>query len=79
MLIAPDTDLDRSWFPSERSAVQYVDEVQANVRLGTLRRYYHPSWRVLLKFFVDAELPDIPVGYVMPGWVHGERLESSPL
>jgi hypothetical protein len=47
--------------------------------IGTLyvRCYYSPSWKITLEIL--AEYRDLEPGTVMPGWIVGQELESSPL
>lgn len=49
---------------------------------ATLRHVIAPGWKVPLAFWVDDRLglvPEIPCGYVMPGWLWNVSKESSPL
>lgn len=51
-------------------------------RSATLRSLVAPGWKVPLAFMVDDRLglnPDIPRGYVMPGWLWGVPKEQSHL
>lgn len=44
----------------------------------TARRWFHPSWRTTLTFWMcndEATQGGVPDGTVLPGRVHGERLE----
>jgi hypothetical protein len=95
MIIAPGTDMDRKWWPCGHTAVQFVEPMEPvnwivdlldplcdspPIRRATFQRYIHPSWRVVLSFFVDTRLgARLPIGYVMPGWVHGVELEQTHL
>lgn len=99
MMIAPDSpDVDRKWFPRDSYKICFMDrpgpvtwtveivdpttEMPA-IRWASLRRYFHPGWKIVLAFWVDDRLgltePKLPTGYVMPGWVHGRTLDSRPV
>lgn len=68
-------------FTFELATDSILDELPEPLR-ATLHTYHHPAWRILLRFFVDDRLgpvsPVIPLGYVLPGSVHGVKLESRP-
>lgn len=59
-----------------------VDPLMLNDNVVTYsrHRYTHPAWRVVLTFYVAGD-PDrvLKFGTIMPGWVHGMRLEADPL
>jgi hypothetical protein len=89
MVIAPGEAFDRRWvegrhyaFRFLRSAVDFTSFADdgdplypaPEIERATLRRYYSPSWRIRLTFYVHDRLgfpPTIPTGYVWPGWIEG--------
>src|SRR6187551_1857822 len=91
MVIAPGEWIDRQWFRRDSSAIKYLPrrEMPANIlddvalpepRTATFRRYTHPGWKVTLGFYVTHEAYlNLPAGYVMPGWIVGQELESCPI
>lgn len=89
MIIAPGNPIDRTWWLDRTYAVRFVDRPEPDLweprapfetRMATLRRYFCPSWKVVLPFYVDDRLCGvIPPGYVMPGWVMGQPPEMCSL
>jgi hypothetical protein len=90
MIIAPGEEIDRTWLVHPSSVILFVaDSIPAatfgdfevpEIQHATLRRYWHPAWKVLLSFYVDDRLStNIPAGYVMPGWIPGQQLEQCSL
>jgi len=92
MVIAPGEWIDRQWFRRDSSAINYLprrersfslveeNEPLERPRVATLRRYTHPGWKVTLGFYVTHEAYlNLPAGYVMPGWIVGQELESCPI
>jgi hypothetical protein len=92
MVIAPGELIDRAWYERmyavrfmqpvtfsvfDLDTPEPLCAMPTMTHTATLRRYMHPGWKVFLGFYVDDRIfPDLPVGYVMPGWVHGVQLES---
>ena len=69
---------------SRRPLIATIDKRFADEphKVGTYarRRYWHPSWRVTLPFWLESGLDsNVPEGSVMPGWAVGEQLEWLPL
>jgi hypothetical protein len=96
MVIAPGQEWDRRWIKNMEHAFRFMRPTTMNFSAlvepvagvvdapeqATLRPYYSPSWRVVLRFYVHDRLgypPEIPDGYVMPGWIKGLPLERSCL
>lgn len=89
MIIAPGNPIDRTWWRDRTHAVKFMDRPEPNwwepsapseTRMATLRRYFCPSWKIILPFYVDDRLSlIIPDGYVMPGQIVGQRLEMCSL
>lgn len=58
------------------SEISIFDDEHGSARLHW---YELPGWRIPLPFYVDARLAGcLPRGYVLPGSISGERLESEP-
>lgn len=88
---------DGRWLPVERHAyvwrvpilprAAFLEEGSigapywAGIANYTARRFYSPSWRIILTFMVcDSEnWTHIPIGTVLPGDVYGWHLECEPL
>jgi hypothetical protein len=98
MVIAPGHSIDRTWWKRDTYAVRFVQPMvttayyeptpdqlcsMPEIETASFQRLRHPSWKVVLGFYVhDALNLELPLGYVMPGWVvgiPGGVLESSPL
>jgi hypothetical protein len=91
MIIAPGEAIDRNWLVHPSGVILFLADPEPisawqdfaplpEIQHATLRRYWHPAWKVLLSFYVDDRLnTNIPVGYVMPGWIPGQQLESCSL
>lgn len=85
MAIAPGRDIDRHWLSldpvpsavcwSEHTGGAVNGDFVEEIRTVPIRRYRHPGWRITLMFATEG---NIPAGYVMPGWIEGEPLDSSP-
>lgn len=89
MIIAPGNPIDRTWWRDRTYAVRFMDRPEQDwwepgapygTQMAPLRRYFHPSWKIVLPFYVDDRLRGIiPPGYVMPGWVVGQVPEMCDL
>jgi hypothetical protein len=94
MIISPDPRMDGTWAERGRGTIRWVAPMPAvslsanpfmdvpDIESATLQPYFHPGWKVRLRFWVDNRLgpsPRLERGRVMPGWVHGMELEQSPL
>jgi hypothetical protein len=68
------------WDPSPPRWSPLAEMDYPPIQSATLRRHWHPSWKVHLSFYVDGRIgQELPQGYVMPGWIHGVELEQSHL
>lgn len=96
MIISPDPSVDGTWVEGWHGAIHWAAPLAAasmtatpdvlgdapEILTAVRQRYYHPSWRVVLAFWVDSRMgmsPRLPLGRVMPGWVEGVELAQSRL